>query len=590
MTEYTLPDIILPQAWQGGGGSGGAGGKKDAFNLAADMFLPPPPYLTDAPLWIWDRLQEYTWDKQREIAKSVVENRYTAVQSCHDAGKSFIGSRIGAWWNEVHNPGDAFLVSTAPTGAQVQAVLWREIMRAHTKADPPLRGKIVQSGYPQWKLDSGELIGYGRKPADYSDSAFQGIHALFPLILLDEAGGIPRTLFDSVDALATNTNARVLAIGNPDDPTSHFAEICKPDSGWNVIRIDGLRTPNFTREMVEGLECKQCKDASIDGKTLVQRLMEEENIPYNTELVPEYLRDYLLSVLWVEERLHRWVGRVTAEKSISEAAAGSALFSAKVRGVFPTTASEGVIPLGWVEAAIARGQDMRDAGRLDQGRRVVAVDVADTGNDETVIAVRHGNSVDELRRHPVADTMETVGYTTAALSHEDHVDAYAVVDVIGVGAGVVSRLRELGQPVRAFNAAGGTRGMKDKTGEFKFLNQRAAAWWRLRELLDPSRGSTMCLPDDELLKADLTSPKWKVLSGGVIQIESKDDIRRRLGRSPDAGDAVVMAFWVSSPSQIEANLPSAVSWYTGTEQSMSEEELLDNWLKDAEAVGDPGSW
>ena len=588
--DYQLPTIPLPSAWQpdkmvAEGGSGGT-----AFDHAANLFEPPPPYLTDAPLWIWDRLKEYTWEKQREIAQSVVDHRYTAVQSCHDAGKSFIGSRLGAWWNDVHAAGDAFLVSTAPTGAQVQAVLWREIMRAHTKASPPLLGKIVQSGYPQWKLDSGELIGYGRKPADYSDSAFQGIHALFPFILLDEAGGIPKSLFDSVDALATNANARVLAIGNPDDPTSHFAEICKPDSGWNVIRIDGLRTPNFTRELVESLECPQCKRSSPDGKTLVQRLMEEEGIPFNDEPVPEYLRDYLLSVLWVEERLHRWVGRVERHESVSKAAAGSALFTAKVRGQFPASSSEGVIPLGWIESAIARGKNRAESGLIDNGRRVVAVDVADTGGDETVIAVRHGNTVEPLRRHPNVETMETVGFTTAALMKDDFPDAYAVVDVIGIGAGVVSRLRELQQPVRPFNAAGSAKGLTDKTGEFKFLNQRAAAWWMLREMLDPSRGATICLPDDEMLKADLTAPKWKVLSGGVIQIEAKADIRKRLGRSTDSGDAVVMAFWVPSHSSVETAIPDTVSWYSDAELRQSDDALLENWLKDAEDVGDPTTW
>lgn len=587
----SLPAIPLPTAWEPRGvvADGGSGGPS-IWNRAADFFEPPPPYLTDPSLWLWDRLNEYNWEMQRTIATSLVQNRYTAVQSCHDAGKSYIASRLGAWWIEVHEPGEAFLVSTAPTGAQVQAVLWREIMRAHTNATPPLRGKIVQSGYPQWKLDSGELVGYGRKPADYSDSAFQGIHSLYPLIILDEANGIPKSLYDSVDALATNTNARVLAIGNPDDPTSHFAEVCKPDSGWNVIRIDGLRTPNFTKELVEGLDCPQCRKSSVDGKTLLQRLMEEEQIPYNTEPVPEKLRDYLLSTLWVEERLHRWVGRVDHGKSVSQAAANSALFTAKVRGLFPPTSSEGVIPLGWIEAAIARGKNQAEMGKVDRGRRVVATDVADTGGDDTVIAIRHGQTVEPLRRHPNAETMETVGYTSAALMRDQYPDAYAVVDVIGVGAGVVSRLRELNQPVRAFNAAGSAKGLRDKTGEFTFLNQRAAAWWRMRELLDPSRGSTVCLPDDELLKADLTAPKWKVLSGGTIQIEDKKEIRKRLGRSTDSGDAVVMAFWVSSPTSVESATSSTVSWYSDAELHMSDERLLENWLKDAEEIGDPSSW
>ena len=115
------------------------------------------------------------------------------------------------------------------------------------------------------------------------------------------------------------------------------------------------------------------------------------------------------------------------------------------------------------------------------------------------------------------------------------------MDAIGIGAGVTDRLRELQVPVVGFTASAGTK-RTDASGEFTFLNLRAAAWWNMREMLDPARGSTMMLPDDEMLKADLTAPKWKVRSGAKIQIESKDDIRKRLGRSTDSGDATIQAF------------------------------------------------
>ena len=92
-----------------------------------------------------------------------------------------------------------------------------------------------------------ELVAFGRKPADHDQSAFQGIHAQNPPILVDEACGVPKSIFDAVDALATNSNARVLAIGNPDDPSSHFAQICKPGSGWHVITVSAFDTPAYTR-------------------------------------------------------------------------------------------------------------------------------------------------------------------------------------------------------------------------------------------------------------------------------------------------------------------------------------------------------
>lgn len=526
-----------------------------SFEYAAKSFEPKPDYDSDPLRWGKDRLDEHYWSAQQEILLSLRDNRYTAVKSCHGAGKSFIASRAIAKWVDTKPEGEAFVVSTAPTSAQVGAILWRELLRAHTKGG--LAGSITTSGYPQWKLGQ-QLVGYGRKPADHSDSAFQGIHERYVLVVLDEAGGIPPNLFNAVDALATNRHARVLAIGNPDDPTSQFAQICKPGSGWNVIQIDGLQSPNFTLEEVEWMDCPQCREK---GRTLplLADLMKQENIPYSEEFIPERMRDMLISPLWVEERLHRWVGAPTESHPISVMANQSSLFTAKVRGDFPTNSSEGVCPLGWVEAAMARWRDWRDEGFPEQkGRRVLGADIARGGEDATCIAVRQGPAVREVQEHRSDDTMKTTGIITAQLGPQ----GLAVVDVIGIGAGVVDRMRELKKEVIPFNASNAATGLSDASGTMGFRNHRAAAWWNLRELLDPSRGSNLMIPDDDDLKADLCTPRWKVVSGGKIQIESKDEIRKRLGRSTDKGDAVVQAFWAGQAMASSDDGESAVlSWW-----------------------------
>ncbi len=529
------------------------------FEKAAQDFEPKPDYDADPHRWGQEKLGEFFWSAQVEILISLAVNRYTAVQSCHDSGKSFIAARAAAKWLDQHDPGEAFVVSTAPTSAQVSAILWREIQKAHKKG--AFRGTITTAGYPQWKI-GGELVGYGRKPADYSQSAFQGIHARYVLVIVDEACGVDVNLFNSVDALVTNANARVLAIGNPDDPTSHFANVCKPTSGWNVIRIDGLRTPNFTQDAVEWLDCPHCKQL---GRTtpLLKELYEDEGIPYTEEYVPDSLRDMLLSPLWVEERLHRWVGLPNESQTIAEISNRSALFVSKVRGLFPDSATEGIIPLGWAEAAMVRWENWDQAGRPAlpvNERHVLGVDVADQGEDQTVIAFREGPICQEIRKYANADTMETAGYVKAAISARR--GSIAVVDSIGIGAGVLSRLREQQIRTVAFVASGSAKGLKDRTNEFKFTNLRAAAWWRLRELLDPGQpgGSKVLLPRSEILLADLTTPQWKVMSGGAIQIESKDDIRKRLGRSTDEGDAVVMCFW-QGRGTIDTEQVGALSWW-----------------------------
>ena len=242
--------------------------QKSAFEIAADRLDFDRKQLEiarDPVVWIREVLGETPWSKQREIAMSVRDNRRTAVQSCHDVGKSFIASRIVSWWIAAHPPGEAFVVTSAPTFQQVRAILWREIGKAHAKGN--LIGSTTET---EWKIGK-ELVGFGRKPSDYSPTAFQGIHARYVLVVLDEACGIPESLWDAADTLITNDSSRILAIGNPDDPTSEFAKICQPNTDWHKICISAFDSPNFTGEEI-----------------------------------PEAVREVLVSPTWVEEKRKKW--------------------------------------------------------------------------------------------------------------------------------------------------------------------------------------------------------------------------------------------------------------------------------------------
>jgi hypothetical protein len=143
----------------------------------------------------------------------------------------------------------------------------------------------------------------------------------------------------------------------------------------------------------------------------------------------------------------------------------------------------------------------------------------------------------------VADTMHVADTTLGVLQGKG---GYAIIDVIGIGAGVFDRLRQLKQKVFAFNAGKATS-KRDRSKELGFRNVRAAAWWNLREQLDPDFGSDIGLPPDDQLTGDLTAVKQVNREEGKIQIEPKEDVRERLGRSPDKGDSVVSAYW--SPIQ-----------------------------------------
>lgn len=449
----------------------------------SDLLDPPPiPYVDEPVEWVQTRLKEFIWSKQRDVLNSLVDHRYTAVRSAHDTGKSFIAARAAAWWIGVHPPGEAFVVTTAPTAAQVEAILWREIGRAHRQGG--LAGRLTGGSIPSWKLDTGELVAYGRKPADYDQSAFQGIHARYVLVIMDEAGGIPRSLYDAVDTLATNESARVLAIGNPDDPTSHFEKVCRPGSGWNVIHISAFDTPAFTMEAVPGP-----------------------------------LLEVLVSSEWVEERRQRW-------------GESSPLYVSKVLGQFPEIGEDALITPAMLRTAYNNDLSSRS---LVPG--CYGVDIARMGRDETAVYRNRGGVVRLERTWAKKDTMQTAGMLIELIA-ERLGEVPAVLDVIGVGAGPYDRLREQGYPVVAFNAA------EKANDSVRFVNRRAEQWWEVRTLFED--GELDLDERDEELANEFLAIKWKVTSSGRIFMESKDETSKVLGRSPDRADAFMMSTFVGA--------------------------------------------
>ena len=367
--------------------------------------------------WLDERLGEFAWSKQREILNSVRDNRRTVVRSCHGAGKSFISSRCAAWWLDTHEPGEAFVVTSAPTAPQVRAILWREIGRAHARGGLP--GRVNQT---EWfmPMDGGareELVAFGRKPADTDPTAFQGIHARYVLVIFDEACGIPTDLWNAADSLISNDDSRILAIGNPDDPATEFAEVCKPGSGWNVVGISAHDTPAMTGEFV-----------------------------------PEHVKPLLVGKTWVEEKLRRW-GETNP------------LYRSKIMGEFPPTTDGGLFQPAWIRAAQERSLVASEPVEL-------GVDVG-AGGDRSVICVRRGPVARIISADTNPDTMQTCGHVIATLREQGA--AVAKVDPIGVGRGVVDRASELGAPVFGVNVG---EGAEDNEA---FENLRAELYWGLRE-------------------------------------------------------------------------------------------------------------
>lgn len=203
-----------------------------------------------------------------------------------------------------------------------------------------------------------------------------------------------------------------------------------------------------------------------------------------------------------------------------------------------------VIPTAWVLAAQKRWETMT---RPALALRSVGVDVARGGGDQTVIVRLYGNWFDTPLAYPgeaTPDGQTAARYVIDALGGED---APVFVDVIGYGASAYDQLKDIVRAVPVNNAAS-TRAT-DRSGRYGFANLRAESYWKLREALDPNSGENIALPPSRQLRIDLCAPRFKIV-GGNIALEAKDEIQRRTGRSPDYGDAVVLAWYgacVSAP-------------------------------------------
>jgi hypothetical protein len=220
-----------------------------------------------------------------------------------------------------------------------------------------------------------------------------------------------------------------------------------------------------------------------------------------------------------------------------------------------------LIPTDWVKAAQARWQPKTAKGEMT----VMGFDPARGGIDKSCAARRHGQWFDELVSAPGAVTKDgptAAGFVVPLVRN----GACICVDSIGIGSSALDFIQGLNLNVYAVNGSESSNAMT-KAGNLRFRNRRAEMYWLLREALDPTNPDPIALPPDLELLADLTAVRYKVVTMGkdaAIQIRSKDEIREALGRSPDKGDSVAMAFVQGIPPPNSARNdyeePDAPDW------------------------------
>ena len=219
----------------------------------------------------------------------------------------------------------------------------------------------------------------------------------------------------------------------------------------------------------------------------------------------------------------------------------SPIYQVRVKGNF-ATATDGVIPLSLCEAA-----KVREVGKV-AGDIVWGLDVARFGDDSTALAKRQRNvQVEPTKEWFGKDTMQTVGILKNEYDAAKEKPKKICIDVIGLGAGVVDRAKELGLPVVAVNVA------ESASVDTKYARLRDELWFNGRDWL-AAMDCKLC--DDDALIAELTTPKYSILSNGKIKVESKDEMKKRGVSSPNRADAWLMTFApVGVSSAIAFNQP-----------------------------------
>lgn len=196
-----------------------------------------------------------------------------------------------------------------------------------------------------------------------------------------------------------------------------------------------------------------------------------------------------------------------------------------------------VIPTEWVILAQER---WRAQAKPIAPLTAVGLDPARGGRDKMSMSPRYDNYFDELAWWPGYAT--TDGPTSAELVRQalgDRIPGYINVDVVGYGASTFDSLNGMYQNVIPINAAAASN-YRDRSGKLLMRNLRAEYYWRMREALDPVHGDDVALPPGNDILADLCVARYEVKTSGVM-IESKDDIKKRIGRSPDKGESILLA-------------------------------------------------
>jgi hypothetical protein len=360
------------------------------------------------------------------------------------------------------------VVVTAPTSGQLFDALFAELKRWINELPPQLQVLLtVKSDRVELSAAPAEAFISARTSRAETPEALAGVHSENVLLVVDEASGVPEKVFEAAAGSMSGHSATTILLSNPTRSSGTFFE--------SQTR---LADTWWTRRW-----------SCVESPLVSEEFVDEMRARYGED---------------------------------------SNAFRIRVLGEFPMADDDTIIPFHLADSAIKRDIEIPEGTKPIWG-----LDVARFGADKTALCKRYGNVVTEITSWQGLDLMQTVGRVMAeyeGLSPSMR-PSEILVDSIGVGGGVVDRLRELGAPVRGINV-----GEAPAMGN-TYMNLRAELWFKTKGWLEDR---SCKLPNDDQLLAELTSIRYGFTPGGKMKAESKDDMRKRGLKSPDLADALCL--------------------------------------------------
>lgn len=494
------------------------------------------------------------WEKEHEIVLSIRDNRKTIIRSCHGSGKTFTVARAALWFMSAFQP--AIVINTAPTFRQVANQFWREFRIAHQGAKIPLGGELFKT---QFNIaEDWYAIGISTKetPGEGSADKFQGFHGIHLLFIVDEASGVHDSILEAIDgAMSGGIVVRLVYIGNPTRRTGRFAQSFT-DSGFKKFHISAFDTPNFIKNGIRSeadLTEEKVKKAKviIPGLATPEWALEMarkygiESDVYRVRVrgdFPLQEMDTLIGVDLVEQAIDS--DQLQEIKITGNTTSGSPIILgiSSNKGIFPGMNISGInISNDATILSVDGLTQLRISANVTSTLKnttltisqifdeIIGLDVARFGDDSSAFVYRKGNFAKVLIEIYGQNTMEIAG--RARLFLLEYPNAVLHVDIIGIGAGVFDRLAEQEDIT---NRVFGVNSALPAQETEKYINLRMEGWQNTKEWL-----KTANLAQHEGWY-QLAKPRYKITSSGKMQLESKEDMKKRKISSPNVADALVL--------------------------------------------------